>query len=58
MVLVSLCGSERFPLKCRIVNVCDAFDEMICGIGCKRVKVYEAIEYLKNYKIFYLMLKL
>ena len=23
---------------------------MICGIGCKRVKVYEAVEYLKNYK--------
>lgn len=46
-----------YPLKatdiskeCRIIQVCDAFDEMICGIGCKRVKVYEAIEYLKNYK--------
>ena len=38
------------PFECRIVNVCDAFDEMICGIGCKRVKVYEAVEYLKNYK--------
>ncbi len=23
---------------------------MICGIGCKRVKVYEAVEYLKNFK--------
>lgn len=46
-----------FPLRtkdisyeCRIVNVCDAFDEMICGIGCKRVRIHEAIEYLKNYK--------
>lgn len=38
------------PLECRIVSVCDTFDEMICGIGQKRVKVYEAIEYLKNYK--------
>lgn len=36
--------------ECRIVNVCDAFDEMICGIGCKRTKVYEAIEYLKHFK--------
>lgn len=36
--------------ECRIVAVCDAFDEMICGIGCKRTKVYEAIEYLKNFK--------
>lgn len=38
------------PLECRIVNVCDAFDEMICGIACKRSKVHEAIEYLKTFK--------
>lgn len=36
--------------ECRIVNVCDAFDEMICGIGCERIKVYEAIEYIKHFK--------
>lgn len=36
--------------ECSIVAVCDAFDEMICGIGCKRTKVYEAIEYIKNFK--------
>lgn len=38
------------PLECRIIQVCDAFDEMICGIGCERVKVYEAIEYLKEFR--------
>ena len=38
------------PVECRIVQVCDVFDEMICGIGCKRVKVYEAIEYLRDFK--------
>lgn len=42
--------TREIPLECRIVNVCDAFDEMICGIGCQRVKVYEAIEYLKSFK--------
>lgn len=42
--------TKEIPFECRIVNVCDTFDEMICGIGCERVKVYEAIEYLKNYK--------
>ncbi len=49
-----------FPLKLRnisienrIVSVCDTFDELICGIGCKRVKVQEAIEYLKTYKDIY-----
>lgn len=34
----------------QIVNVCDTFDEMICGIGCDKVKVHEAIEYLKAFK--------
>lgn len=41
---------KEIPFECRIVNVCDAFDEMICGIACRRVKVYEAIEYLKSFK--------
>lgn len=43
-----------FPLHTRnneeirqIVAVCDAFDGMICGIGSKRRKVYEAIEYIR-----------
>ena len=46
-----------YPLKatdiskeCHIVQICDAFDEMICGIGCKPKKVYEAVEYLKRNK--------
>lgn len=30
-----------------ILQVCEAFDEMICGIGCQPSRVYEAIEYLK-----------
>ncbi len=41
---------KSLPLEARIVAVCDAFDEMICGICCKRVKVYEAVEYLKIFK--------
>lgn len=35
------------PIECSVVAICDAFDEMICGIGYARMKVYEAIEYLK-----------
>lgn len=42
--------ASEIPYECQIVNVCDAFDEMICGIGCQRTKVYEAVEYLKNFK--------
>lgn len=42
--------TKDISFECRIVNVCDAFDEMICGIACERRKVYEAIEYLNNFK--------
>lgn len=42
--------ARELSLECRIVNVCDAFDEMICGIACERTKVYEAIEYLKSFR--------
>ena len=42
--------ATEIPVECRIVQVCDVFDEMICGIGCKRVKVYEAVEYLRSFK--------
>lgn len=34
----------------KIAAVCDLFDEMICGVGRKRRKVYEVIEYLKAYR--------
>lgn len=42
--------ARNLPVETRIVNICDTFDEMICGIACKRSKVHEAIEYLKNFK--------
>lgn len=42
--------TSDIPLECQIVTVCDTFDEMICGIACRRSKVHEAIEYLKNFK--------
>lgn len=38
------------PKECEIIQICDAFDEMICGLGCERMKVYEAIEYLKTFR--------
>lgn len=38
------------PFEARIVSICDTFDEMICGIGCERKKVYQAVEYLKTFK--------
>ncbi len=38
---------REFEKETEILQVCDAFDEMICGIGCERAKVYEAVEFLK-----------
>ena len=42
--------TREIPFECQIVNVCDAFDEMICGITQQQVKVHEAIEFLKTFK--------
>lgn len=42
--------ATELPMEAKIVSVCDSFDEMICGVGCVRTKVYEAIEYLKIFK--------
>lgn len=42
--------TKEIPMECLIVSVCDVFDEMICGIAQKQIKVYEAVEYLKNYR--------
>ncbi len=41
--------AKKIPFECQIVIVCDTFDELICGIGYQKIKVHEAIEYLKNF---------
>lgn len=38
---------KSFGTESQILQVVDAFDEMICGIGCNRVRVYEAVEFMK-----------
>ena len=42
--------AKDISLETKIVSTCDTFDELICGIGCKRMKIYEAVEYLKGFK--------
>jgi HD-GYP domain-containing protein (c-di-GMP phosphodiesterase class II) len=39
--------AREIPIESRIVAVCEAFDEMICGIARKRSRVHEAVEFLK-----------
>lgn len=42
--------ATEISIDTKIVSVCDTFDEIICGIGRKRMKIYEAVEYLKSFK--------
>ena len=42
--------ATTLSLPVQIVSVCDTFDEMICGIGRRRHKVWEAVNYLKENK--------
>lgn len=42
--------SKKIQDEISIVSICDVFDEMVSGIGCRQTKVYEAIEYLKTFK--------
>ena len=41
---------KESPLEAQIVAVCDAFDEMVCGICQKRLKVHEAIDSLRKHR--------
>ncbi|NLZ80857.1 MAG: HD domain-containing protein [Clostridiales bacterium] len=47
-------GSTQIPRGVKIVNVCNAFDELISGVGCKGVSLQEAIEFIRiNKKIMF-----
>lgn len=39
--------TERLRPEIKLVAICDAFDTLISGVGGEKMKVYEAIEYLK-----------
>ncbi len=41
-------NSERIPIEVKIVAICDFFDELVNGIGFKRRKVHEVVEYLRT----------
>lgn len=40
--------TSELSMPIKIASVCDYFDEHICGIACKRMKVHEVIEFIKN----------
>jgi len=38
---------DKIKPEVKLVSVCDDFDSFISGIGSKKMKIYEAIEYIK-----------
>ena len=36
-------------LECRIIQACDAFDSLICGMECKRMSVQDAIKEIVSF---------
>ena len=38
---------DRLKSEVKLVSICDDFDSMISGIGSEKMKIYEAIEYIK-----------
>lgn len=41
-------SGDRLSLPIKIVNICDAFDEQLAGIGHKRCRLQEAREFLRD----------
>lgn len=39
---------ERIPIEVKIVSVCDYFDELVNGIGHRKRKINEVVEYLRT----------
>lgn len=35
----------------QVLALCETFDELLCAVGCQRMKVHEAIEYIKTLKV-------
>ena len=44
--------AERIPIEVRLVAICDHFDEMVNGIGYKKRKIYEVVEYFRTSEAF------
>lgn len=42
-------NGDKLRNEVRLVALCDTFDALISGIGDKKVKMYEAIEYIRAY---------
>ena len=39
--------NKDITIQNQILALCELFDELLCGVGCVRMKVHEAVEYIK-----------
>lgn len=44
---------EKLKMEVRLVSICDDFDSLVSGIGARKMKIYEAIEYIKMHSGHY-----
>lgn len=42
--------TKDITVENQILALCELFDELLCGVGCVRMKVHEAVEYIKVQK--------
>lgn len=42
--------AKDITVQNQILALCELFDELLCGVGCVRMKVHEAVEYIKVQK--------
>lgn len=40
--------AHDIPIEYQVLGVCETFDELVCGIGSKQVKLSEAVEFMKD----------
>ena len=45
--------SERIPKEVKLVSICDHFDEMVNGIGYKKRKIHEVVEYFRTNEAYF-----
>lgn len=41
-------SAKVISIECQIIEVCEFLDEHLCGIGSKKMRVYEVVEYIKS----------
>lgn len=44
---------ERIPIEVKLVSICDHFDELVNGIGYKKRKIHEVVEFFRTSEAYH-----